>query len=191
MYVEECNGQEWDWWSIFTKPYQYTELVLPDDEPNGNEYLVTTSYIAPNCAGEERHTKNCLNDCKNPEAHDIIDSVDDIDHLGDDPIDREDCYYGKPRMAFEFDADDGTGLFINAAEEVKRLEGDVNNDGFVDDGDALLIAKHTVGLVVLTGDDFDAADVNDDGIVDALDLLQIKKFIVGLISVLPGGLYIP
>jgi len=183
------NGiQEWDWWSIFTKPYQYTELVLPNDEPNGNEYLVTTSYIAPNCAGEQRHTSN---DCKDPWAHDIIDSVDDIDGLGDNPIDRDDCYEGKPRMAFEFDAVDGTGLYINAAEEVKRLEGDVNDDTFVDDGDALLIAKHIVGLVVLTGDDFNAADVNDDGIIDALDLLQIKKFIVGLISMLPGGLYIP
>ena len=71
--------QVWDWWNIFTKPCAYTELVLPDQEEDGdyylcggnvdgNEYLVTTSFIAPNCEDADRTA-----DCKPGDTHDIID----------------------------------------------------------------------------------------------------------------------
>ena len=80
-YVE--NGvEQWDWWNIFTKPYNYTEFVLQDDEDSndrylvddcgtivdGNEYLITTSFIAPNCEDDDRTA-----DCKPYDTHDIID----------------------------------------------------------------------------------------------------------------------
>jgi hypothetical protein len=72
-----------------------------------------------------------------------------------------------------------------------RLEGDVNDDGNIDAGDALLIAKHIIGTVTLTGDDFLAADVNDDTFVDAADALLVAKYIVGTVTGFPGGIYIP
>jgi len=72
-----------------------------------------------------------------------------------------------------------------------RLEGDVNNDTVIDSGDALLIARHIVGLTTLTGDDFLAADVDDNGTVDAADALYMARYLVHLITTFPGGQYIP
>jgi hypothetical protein len=72
-----------------------------------------------------------------------------------------------------------------------RLEGDVNNDGAINSGDVMLVARHIVGLIGLTGDDLLAADVNDNGTVNSADLLLIKKYIVGHIDIFPGGPYIP
>ena len=65
------SAEIWNWWSIFTKPYQYTELYLPNQETSGDgyEYLITTSFIAPNCEDEER-AELCKSD---REVHDIID----------------------------------------------------------------------------------------------------------------------
>ncbi len=114
----------WNWWSVFTKPYQYTELVLPDDEkpsdtyvandpcmptPNcadGNEYLITTSFIAPNSEAEER----TLLSKSDRECHDIIDRAAEIAKLGDS---RRDAYLNMPRMVFEYNAVDTEDLFVN------------------------------------------------------------------------------
>ncbi len=86
------------------------------------------------------------------------------------------------------------GGFININLEAQmptRLEGDVNNDGVINSGDALLVAKHIVGTTTLTGDNLLAADVNDDQLINGADLLLIKKYIVGTINQFPGGVYIP
>jgi hypothetical protein len=70
------SAEIWNWWSIFTKPCQYTEIVLPDQETtgmaDGNEYLITTSFIAPNCEGAVRDMDN-EPFCKPYDTHDIID----------------------------------------------------------------------------------------------------------------------
>jgi hypothetical protein len=72
-----------------------------------------------------------------------------------------------------------------------RLEGDVNNDTFINSGDVLLVARHIVGIIGLTGDDLLAADVNDNGTVNSADLLLIKQYLVETIDIFPGGYYIP
>jgi hypothetical protein len=72
-----------------------------------------------------------------------------------------------------------------------QLEGDVNNDGNIDGADALLTARHIVGITTLTGNDFNAADVNDDSIIDGADTLLIARYIVGIITTFPGGVCIP
>jgi hypothetical protein len=46
--------------------------VLPDQEVDGNEYLITTSFIAPNCEGAVRDMDN-EPFCKPYDTHDIID----------------------------------------------------------------------------------------------------------------------
>jgi len=83
LYVE--NGeQKWDWWNIYTKPIHYTLFHFPDLEHDymnylyndipvwyrdvlngtcgngnyyvdGNEYLLVSSWLAPNCEPDERH----------------------------------------------------------------------------------------------------------------------------------------
>ena len=79
------GGEEWDWWNVYTQPINYTLIRLPDLEEEGDlykasdvpqwyadflnsrhgslkvdgaEYLITTSYIAPNCNTDERHNQS-------------------------------------------------------------------------------------------------------------------------------------
>jgi hypothetical protein len=120
--IRKDGVEIWNWWSVFTKPYHYVELVLPNDEDeagsyDGYEYLITTSFIAPNCEGEERVNLSKSSD----EVHDIIDRVATIAVAGDD---RRDAYADMPRMVFEFAGDDtddvdgdgkgdGEDLFVN------------------------------------------------------------------------------
>jgi hypothetical protein len=100
LYVD--GDEEWDWWSVYTKPIHYTLINFPDlevegmtydvedlinhnlgwymdflnwtqmasglYEVDGAEYLLTTSWLAPNCEHEERHAQSKSAWC----VHDII-----------------------------------------------------------------------------------------------------------------------
>lgn len=60
--------------------------------------------------------------------------------------------------------------------------GDVDGNGVVDSGDALLALQHATGQRVLSTDppEFQAADVNGDGAVDGADVTLILRLAVGL-----------
>ena len=60
--------------------------------------------------------------------------------------------------------------------------GDVNNDGEISAGDALLALQHSVDKIVLSGNDFSAADVTNDGKVEADDALRILQYTVNKIT---------
>ena len=60
--------------------------------------------------------------------------------------------------------------------------GDVNNDGFIDAGDAVLISRYDAGFITLSDEQLEAGDVNDDGTVDAGDAVVISRFDAGFIS---------
>ena len=60
--------------------------------------------------------------------------------------------------------------------------GDVNNDGVVDAGDAVLISRYDAGFITLTAEQLEAGDVNGDGVVDAGDAVIISRFDAGFIS---------
>ena len=112
LYTEAEDNEYWQWYNVHTKPYNYTEFWLPNHElttdiyfpadipswypatnADGNEYLITSSWIAQNCEGSN------LEECKPYDVHDILNKY---------------CNYeDAPRMAFEFDAETGTGLYIN------------------------------------------------------------------------------
>ncbi len=79
---------------------------------------------------------------------------------------------------------DGTGLQAKASFQyyVAYTKGDVNEDGVVDELDAVAILRHAVGLKLLTGNKLLAAEVNDDGVVDELDAVKVLRFAVGLIT---------
>ena len=62
------------------------------------------------------------------------------------------------------------------------LLGDVNGDGVVDAGDAVIISRYDAGLITLTSEQLKAGDVNGDGTVDAGDSVIISRYDAGLIS---------
>jgi len=64
--------------------------------------------------------------------------------------------------------------------------GDLNNDGDVDAGDALLILRSSVGLIKLSEAQAYVADVNGDGDIDAGDAVMILRYDAGLIDSFPA-----
>ena len=68
-------------------------------------------------------------------------------------------------------------------EQPKYVRGDVNDDGKIDEDDALAIQKHITDKSPLKGVFLEAADVNGDGRVNSLDVLFIKKHIEGKYSI--------
>jgi hypothetical protein len=135
----------WNWWSIFTKPYQYTELLLPDQENattdsyedlgcgqvDGNEYLITTSFIAPNCMGEQRVNLSKSSD----ERHDIID--------------RAATLLGGPATSpcpWDFDGSttiDISDIVILASHWGENWpDGEFSGDTIIDISDIVIVASH-------------------------------------------------
>ena len=120
------DDHNFTWLNAYVKPNRYTEMLLPDQEiagesydplspayndwiddngydypyttADGNEYLITSSWWAPNCEYPEPDaiSKSCY------QVHDIVDV---------ETMFRYDKW--APRMVFEFDAVDSTGLFVN------------------------------------------------------------------------------
>ena len=67
-------------------------------------------------------------------------------------------------------------------EENPSLKGDANGDNKVDFMDILVINKHRLGKIKLTGVYLEKADVTRDGKVDFMDILQINKYRLGKID---------
>ncbi len=63
--------------------------------------------------------------------------------------------------------------------------GDVNNDGSIDNIDAMLVLQNSVGLIDNSKLTVDAADVNGDGNIDNIDAMLILQHSVGLITKFP------
>ena len=125
--------EPWTWYNVYTLPKDYTEFVLPNQEiageyytdeyycndipdwylwdADGAEYLLTSSFIAPNSyvSPDERddYSKTSW------EQHDILDRANVIDYNDQ----RADKYMNMPRMVFEFDAVNGLDLYINDVYE--------------------------------------------------------------------------
>lgn len=76
---------------------------------------------------------------------------------------------------------------VDASALTRRLYGDVNNDGIIDNKDVELIQEYLVGLAELDKYQLIAADVDKDGEVSIMDATLIQKLIEGLIDELPSG----
>jgi len=117
---------------VYSLPNKYTEFILPDQEvpgedydvddipyeypyttADGNEYIITSSWAAPNSNLSTYRTDIC----KRYNEHEIYSNLCmflpfvRIDE-GDVPV----LCLDYPRFVFEFDAATGTGLFINKIE---------------------------------------------------------------------------
>ena len=70
-------------------------------------------------------------------------------------------------------------------KEVRYIQnyimGDADNNGIVDANDALVVMRHSMGLITLTGNQLLAADVNGDGSVDASDALELMRISMNLV----------
>ena len=62
------------------------------------------------------------------------------------------------------------------------LLGDINDDGVIDAGDAVIISRYDAGFITLTDAQLAAADVNKDGCVDAGDAVIISRYDAGFIN---------
>ncbi|NLF44719.1 MAG: hypothetical protein GX581_01475 [Syntrophomonadaceae bacterium] len=65
-------------------------------------------------------------------------------------------------------------------------QGDLNGDGRINSGDAILILRYCQERFFLTNKQWDAADVNYDDVVDLEDAAMILQYYAGFIDSLPG-----
>lgn len=73
--------------------------------------------------------------------------------------------------------------YVNKDEpEPQYLIGDLNDDGFIDVSDAVIVQKWTSGRITLDERQTYVGDVNDDGTVDILDAAEIQKYAAEKIS---------
>jgi len=63
--------------------------------------------------------------------------------------------------------------------------GDVDGDGYVTEEDAILIAQHRVGNIVLNEEQLRRADVTGDGRVTMEDSMIINQYVIDLIDTFP------
>ncbi|MBQ3081551.1 MAG: hypothetical protein IJC49_03780 [Clostridia bacterium] len=82
---------------------------------------------------------------------------------------------------FDWDATSAPDDTGSSTPDIGIVEGkgDVNNDGVIDNLDAVMILKYDAGLI---NDISDIADANGDGYIDNLDATLILKYDAGLIG---------
>lgn len=78
--------------------------------------------------------------------------------------------------------DGGYFAEVTVTVTAKAQLGDVNGDGYIDAGDAMLCMRYSVGLEELTDAQKAAADVNRDGFIDAGDAILILRYDAKLID---------
>ena len=75
---------------------------------------------------------------------------------------------------------DGILYIITANTAPSYQKGDVNRDGSVSNSDLILVARHVVNLVTLTGEQFTLGDMNGDDQITNTDIITVARMIVGL-----------
>ena len=79
---------------------------------------------------------------------------------------------------------EGKTTSFNVYVKEKIWLGDLNGDGTIDAGDAVIISRYDAGEITLTADQLKAGDINGDGVVDAGDAVIISRYDAGLILTL-------
>lgn len=76
----------------------------------------------------------------------------------------------------------GRGLIQVIAQTISSgvTPGDVDGNGEIEMQDALLAARHSMGLITLNSEQFAAADFNNDSVVDFTDALLILRFAMSI-----------
>ncbi|SEL29509.1 dockerin type I domain-containing protein [Paenibacillus sp. OK003] len=69
------------------------------------------------------------------------------------------------------------------AAELTVLKGDVNGDGVITPGDAVVVNKYIKGKIALTPEQINIADMNNDGVIDEEDVSSIMGIFLGVTPV--------
>ena len=70
-------------------------------------------------------------------------------------------------------------LYAMGTEVIEAIAGDINGDGQVTPGDALLAFEFFLGREIPTSEQFEAADMNKDGRITPGDALAIFEIFLG------------
>lgn len=81
---------------------------------------------------------------------------------------------------FPMAAEDDSLIDSVTSSDEQDLKGDINDDRAVNSSDALLVLKHAVKSMELTGKALEKADVNKDNSINASDALIILRIAVGI-----------
>lgn len=73
-------------------------------------------------------------------------------------------------------------IIVSHGGEVVYAKGDINNDGTVNEVDAILLLKYVSGIENLTETQIEAGHVNDDDKVDIRDVTEILKKTINSLS---------
>lgn len=74
------------------------------------------------------------------------------------------------------------GLIKAAIVDGKYILGDVNDDGAVNVGDAMLLLQYAAGVVSAEELNMDAANVNGDALINVGDAMKLLQFVAGVID---------
>ncbi|MCI8670196.1 MAG: hypothetical protein HFI34_11880 [Lachnospiraceae bacterium] len=81
-----------------------------------------------------------------------------------------------------------TGLAtVDASALTRRLYGDINNDGIINQTDVDILQQYMVKLIEFDKYQLIAADVDGDGRVSLNDVITLKRLVDGYIDELPVG----
>jgi len=87
-------------------------------------------------------------------------------------------YYEKPANPESKGIFRGNNAKVHFEKYHNRKKGDISGDKSVNGMDLLLMKKHILGIIKLTGADYLSADMNDDFKINGMDLLLLKKMIL-------------
>jgi len=76
-------------------------------------------------------------------------------------------------------------LSLNIYANSTTKYGDLNEDGFIDVHDAVILKKYILNMELLSVEQIKAADLNGDNVIDEKDLILILKKILRIIDVSP------
>jgi hypothetical protein len=107
---------------------------------------------------------------------DIPDATDRT-YSGDEPAGTQ--------IRIKITADDYDGavyseLVTYASGGSSYPKGDVDRSGQVGNSDLIMVARHVVHILTLTGEQFTLGDMNDDKVIDNKDIISVARKVVGL-----------
>ena len=74
---------------------------------------------------------------------------------------------------------------MNALNVTRGILGDVNDDGYVNSIDAMLIAQYDAWIIGADALNMSVADVNGDGYVNSIDAMLIAQYDAWIIDKFP------
>ncbi len=95
-------------------------------------------------------------------------------------VENDKKFYGEIKKRSTDDSGQRIELPIEYPKTV--LRGDIDNNGEVTVSDAIMVQKHIVNIITLSGDSLIAADVDNSDDISVADAILIQKLVVGIVK---------